>query len=53
MVREEVCHVVLSFLKGEGELESMNHIFIALVPKVKTPEMVSEYRPICVMCCIK
>lgn len=24
----------------------MNHSFTALVPKVKTPELVNEYRPI-------
>jgi hypothetical protein len=46
LLHEEVCNDVFSFLNG-GEFDSsINKTFIALIPKVKNPSCITEYRPI-------
>ncbi|XP_035551510.1 uncharacterized protein LOC118349853 [Juglans regia] len=46
VVGENVSNAVLSFLNG-GELDDlMNYTYIALIPKVKNPTVLNEFRPI-------
>ena len=42
----DITQAVLSSLNSGSILKSINHTFIALIPKVKNPEKVTEYRPI-------
>ena len=46
VVGEDVCLVVMEFMKGKGDLKSINQTLIALIPKVKEPVTVGEFRPI-------
>jgi hypothetical protein len=46
LVREEVCNAVLSFLNDGDFDSSINKTFIALIPKIKNPPCITEYRPI-------
>ena len=45
-VGKEVTQAVLSCLNSGSILRSINHTFISLIPKVKNPERVTEFRPI-------
>ena len=45
-VGKEITTSVLSFLNSTSLSEHLNHTFITLIPKVKNPELVSEFRPI-------
>ncbi|KAL0013373.1 hypothetical protein SO802_000442 [Lithocarpus litseifolius] len=42
----DISHAVISCLNYSSLLKSINHTFITLIPKVKDPEKVSEFRPI-------
>ena len=42
----DISHAVISCLNSGSLLKSINHTFITLIPKVKNPERVSEFRPI-------
>ena len=42
----DISQAVLSCLNFGSLLKSINHTFITLIPKVKNPEKVSEFRPI-------
>ena len=42
----DITQAVLSCLNSSSILKSINHTFITLIPKVKNPERVSEFRPI-------
>ena len=42
----EVTQAVLSCLNFSSILRSINHTFISLIPKVKNPERVTDFRPI-------
>ena len=42
----DITQAVLSYLNSGSILKSINHTFITLIPKVKNPEKVSEFRPI-------
>ena len=42
----DITQAVLSCLNSGSSLKSINHTFITLIPKVKNPERVSEFRPI-------
>ena len=42
----DITQAVLSCLNSGSLLKSKNHTFITLIPKVKNPERVSEFRPI-------
>ena len=41
-----VTQAVLSYLNSGSILKSINHTFIALIPKVNNPKRVSNFRPI-------
>ena len=42
----DINEAVLSSLNSSSLLKSINHTFISLIPKVKNPERVTEFRPI-------
>ena len=42
----DVSQVVLSSLNNGSLLKSVNHTFIILIPKVKNPKRLTEFRPI-------
>ncbi len=46
VVSPEVTQGVLSCLNSGHILNVINHTFITLIPKVKTPEKITEFRPI-------
>lgn len=43
---KETCHVVLEFLQGGDMIQELNHTHISLIPKVKTPKSVMDFRSI-------
>jgi hypothetical protein len=45
-VHSEVCKAVLEFLNGGNFDASINETYITLIPKVKHPSRITEYRPI-------
>nr|XP_023920446.1 uncharacterized protein LOC112031976 [Quercus suber] len=45
-IGDEVVRAVVSCLNSNSIVPSLNHTFITLIPKVKSPEFVSEFRPI-------
>ena len=46
IVGNDVVNAVLDFLNNGVMLLDLNHTNIVLIPKVKNPEKMSEYRPI-------
>lgn len=44
IVEDLVSHVCLNFLNGEGSLGSLNHTLLTLVPKIKDPKEVTNFR---------
>ena len=46
IVGDDVVNVVLDFLNNGVMLPDLNHTNIVLIPKVKNPEKMSEFRPI-------
>ena len=46
VVGKEVVQAVISSINSGTLPPSINHTFVALIPKVKNPEHVTEYRPI-------
>ena len=46
VVDNDVVNAMLEFLNDEVMLPDLNHTNIVLIPKVKNPEKMSEYRPI-------
>ena len=46
LVGKDITQSVLSFLNSASLPEHINHTFITLIPKVKNPELVSEFHPI-------
>ena len=46
IVGNDVMNVVLDFLNNGVMLPDLNHTNIVLIPKVKNPENMSEYKPI-------
>uniref|UniRef100_A0A803PYY8 Reverse transcriptase domain-containing protein n=1 Tax=Cannabis sativa TaxID=3483 RepID=A0A803PYY8_CANSA len=45
-VRNDVLYAASSFLNGNGDVAPLNTTLITLIPKVKQPTSISEYRPI-------
>ena len=45
-IREKISQTVLTCLNTGSIPPSINHTFITLIPKVKSPTKVSEFRPI-------
>ncbi|CAL9028823.1 unnamed protein product [Prunus brigantina] len=46
IVGDKVANKCLQILNGEGSVREFNHTLIALIPKVKMPTTVLEFRPI-------
>ena len=46
LVGKDITTSILSFLNSATLPEHLNHTFITLIPKVKNPELVSQFRPI-------
>ncbi|XP_042988726.1 uncharacterized protein LOC122316260 [Carya illinoinensis] len=44
IVESDVCEAALKFLNGGGMDKGLNHTFIALIPKVKEPKSVNDFR---------
>ena len=47
LVGSDVIEAILHYLNTGSLPQSLCHSFIALIPKVKNPELISQYRPIC------
>ena len=43
---EEVTNIVIRLLNGEDSPEEINRTFIVMIPKIKNPTSLSQYRPI-------
>lgn len=43
---ESVTTTCLKFLNGRSELGVLNHTLLALIPKVKEPKKVNDFRPV-------
>ena len=46
MVNQNIINSILSWLNSSTLPHLVNHTFIALIPKIKNPEYITEYRPI-------
>jgi hypothetical protein len=46
MLKDDICHAVLAFLNGGDMLEIVNRTVLVLIPKVKNPEELTQFRPI-------
>lgn len=46
LVKEEVCTVVRDFLAGVAAPEAFNATVIVMIPKVNSPELLSQFHPI-------
>src|SRR4051812_28535615 len=46
MVREDVCRAVRDFLEGVAAPDDLNATTIVMIPKVNSPELLSQFRPI-------
>ncbi|XP_071739438.1 uncharacterized protein [Rutidosis leptorrhynchoides] len=49
IVGHDICKAVKDFFKNGHLLTEINHTILALLPKVETPRLVNDYRPI--SCC--
>jgi hypothetical protein len=48
-VKKEVCKSILDFLNHDIFYPSINRTYIALIPKIKSPKFLTDYRPNSVM----
>ena len=46
IVGDMVLELVLGFLNGDTDIRGINETFISLIPKVKSPKTIADYRPI-------
>ncbi|XP_021985761.1 uncharacterized protein LOC110881945 [Helianthus annuus] len=49
IIGDDICGAVQEFFQSGKILKEINHTFLALIPKVPTPDTVSDFRPIA--CC--
>lgn len=47
IVGEDVIEAVKNFFSQNSSITSINHTFIMLIPKIKCPESMLDFRPIC------
>ena len=47
LVGNDVIDAIFSYLNSGTLLDLLSHSFITLIPKVKNPKFISQYRPIC------
>ena len=54
VIKEDFYELCNQFYKGGLNLESINEGFITLIPRVRSPETVTDFRPITLLnCCLK
>lgn len=46
IIGSDVIHYVLNILNNHGDLGNINHTFLCIIPKIKHPNLPSDYRPI-------
>ena len=46
VVGDDVTYVMLDFLNNYHIPHDLNHTYVILIPKVKSPEFIFEFRPI-------
>lgn len=46
IIRDDVAHTIIGIVHGTCPLDSIDCTNVALIPKVKSPTLVSEFRPI-------
>ena len=46
LVKGDITNTTLSYLNSRSLPSPLNHTFVTLIPKVKNPERVTEFRPI-------
>ena len=46
LVKGDITNTILSFLNSGSLPSPINHTFVTLIPKIKNPERVIEFRPI-------
>lgn len=46
VVGEDVCNAVKAFFHSKNLLAAFNHTLISLIPKIKNPTKVADFRPI-------
>lgn len=46
LVRGDVCCAVRDFLSGMAAPEAFNATMIVMIPKINSPELLSQFRPI-------
>ena len=46
LVKGDITNTILSFLNSGSLPSPINHTFVTLIPKIKNPERVTEFRPI-------
>ena len=46
LVKGDITNTILSFLNAGSLPSPINHTFVTLIPKIKNPERVTEFRPI-------
>ena len=46
VVGEDITKAVLNILNGNDSMPEINHTYIVLIPKIKAPQDLSQFRPI-------
>lgn len=46
LVGSDIAEICLSILNGGKSIKPLNHTFVALIPKIKSPKKVADFRPI-------
>lgn len=46
LVAKNVYKLVMDFLDGKGMPSSLNNTFLILIPKIESPKLASQFRPI-------